>query len=93
MAKKKSTDEPVLSFEALLDETEALVDQLESGELPLEQSLAVYEKGIGHIKQCAALLKRTETAIRQLQEEDDGALAWTPLESDDDDADNADGAT
>lgn len=99
MAKRKTAEEPEKSFEELLDETESLVDRLESGDLPLDEALAVYEQGIGNIKDCAKKLRATEERIRVLQENAAGDLELAELDADessddddaDDDADDTDG--
>ena len=49
MAKK---DQQSKKFEAALEELEQVVEQLESGDLSLEDSLAAFEKGVGLVKLC-----------------------------------------
>jgi exodeoxyribonuclease VII small subunit len=59
--------QPELSYEqayALLEETLAA---LESGELPLEQALQLYEQGAKLAAHCAALLDAAELRVRQWQ--------------------------
>ncbi len=60
---------PALSFEESLDALERTVEQLESGELPLEQSLQAFEKGIGLTRQCQQALDLAQARISQLLEQ------------------------
>ncbi|HVX11210.1 MAG TPA: exodeoxyribonuclease VII small subunit [Pirellulales bacterium] len=54
------------SFEQALDELEQIVHQLEEGDVGLAAGLEHYEKGIGLLKQCYALLERAERRIELL---------------------------
>ncbi len=53
-------------FEDLVGELEKIVGQLESGQLPLEQSLSAFERGMGLSKQAAAILDAAELKVEQL---------------------------
>ena len=55
-------------FERAMQELEALVDQLEQGELTLEQSLAAFERGIGLTRACQQALDTAEQRVRILTE-------------------------
>lgn len=72
MAKKKSESgssaEP--DFEHSLQKLQETVRELESGSLTLTDSLARYEAGVKHLKQCLKLLEQTEQRVRQLIEVD-----------------------
>jgi exodeoxyribonuclease VII small subunit len=59
----------VLSFEVALERLEGLVDRLEDGDLPLEESLGVFEQGVALSKQCAAKLESAERKVEQLVRE------------------------
>ncbi len=63
------------SFEAALQELERLVQTLENGNLPLEEALAAYERGMALLKYCQDTLASAEQKIRIL----DGAVP-APLE-------------
>ncbi|MCK6480913.1 MAG: exodeoxyribonuclease VII small subunit [Planctomycetes bacterium] len=76
MAAKK----PEKSFEEHLQEAEAIVRELESGSLPLEDSIARYEKAVGALKQCHAILDAAEKRIEALTRRADGTLETKPLE-------------
>ncbi len=56
------------SFEAALAELEATVRRLDSGDLPLEEALALYEKGVALQQECQTLLDNTERRIVELRD-------------------------
>lgn len=65
-----------LSFEEAYAELEATVQRLEDGVLPLEESLALYERGVLLAQLCAERLAAAELRIQELSqgvEEDDAA--------------------
>ncbi len=57
---------PELSFEAALERLEAIVAELESGELALERALAAFEEGVALSRRCAGELDAAERRIEQL---------------------------
>jgi exodeoxyribonuclease VII small subunit len=57
---------PVLTFEACLDELEKVVKELESGDLPLERSLELFEKGMRLSETCRKQLEEAETRVEML---------------------------
>lgn len=57
-----------LSYEQAYEELEALVARMESGELPLEQSVALYERGQRLSAHCQALLEEAELKIKLVDE-------------------------
>ena len=61
-----------LPFERALAELEAIVDQLEKGAVPLEQSIAIYERGENLKKHCEALLESAEERIEKITFGPDG---------------------
>jgi exodeoxyribonuclease VII small subunit len=68
------------TFEECLSELESVVEQLESGDMPLEQSLDLFERGVAITKECR---KRLETAARRIEiarEGPDGRLTVEPFE-------------
>ena len=70
-----------MSFEAALAELEALVAQMESGELPLADSLAAYKRGAELLAYCQAALKDAEQQVQVLER---GVLQpFSPSETDD----------
>ena len=63
---KKSVAEPA-SFESAMAELEQLVANMESGELPLEASVAAYQRGTELVQYCAAQLERVEKQVKVLE--------------------------
>jgi exodeoxyribonuclease VII small subunit len=61
----KSTDKP--TYESLYARMQAIVARLETGELPLEESLALYEEGVTVAAACQRLLDQAELRIQELQ--------------------------
>ena len=57
---------PVESFEACLDELEKVVKELEAGDLPLERSLALFERGVELSSACRKQLEEAETRVEIL---------------------------
>ena len=60
-AAKKTTPETttqIADFEGALDELEALVEQMEAGDLTLEDSLQAFERGIALTRSCQSALKQ-----------------------------------
>ena len=68
------------SFEEHLQEAEAIVRELESGTLPLEDSIARYEKAVAALKNCHGILDAAEKRIEALTRRADGALETKDLE-------------
>ena len=62
-----------LSFEQAYAELQAVIQKLESGELSLEESVTLYERGRLLSMRCQMLLDNAEMRIKQLQE--DGSLS------------------
>jgi len=60
MAKQEPT------FEELFQELEATVEKLEAGNLPLDEALALYERGMELAKKCSAQLDRAELRLKEL---------------------------
>ena len=61
-------------FEDVLAEVEQIVGALESGEMPLEEALSGYEKGIKAIQSCYEILEKAEAKLLLLQKDADGRL-------------------
>ena len=58
-----------MGFEALLDKLESVVHSLESGELPLENALALYEEGVGVVRAAKSRLDGMEKRLEQIAED------------------------
>jgi len=68
-----------LKFEDCLARLEEIVSQLEAGQLSLEDSLKVFEEGIGLARHCAKYLADAERRIELLAKDDTGALSQKPF--------------
>ena len=80
------TDKPIdgpiaeLTFEAALAALEQVVSQLEGGQVPLEQSIALYERGDALKKHCEAKLGEAELKVEKIVAGGDGdAPATAPF--------------
>jgi exodeoxyribonuclease VII small subunit len=67
-------DIATLTFDRALDELQATVAQLEQGGQPLEEAIALYERGVALHEQCARLLADAELRVKRLVERAGGAL-------------------
>ena len=61
-----------MQFEAAVARLEEIVRAMEQGDLPLEQSLQLFEEGTGLVKSCNQLLSQAELKIAQLMKGADG---------------------
>jgi len=59
--------QPPVTFEAALAELEQLVSTMESGQMPLKESLAAYQRGAELIKYCQSVLKDAEQQVEVLE--------------------------
>jgi exodeoxyribonuclease VII small subunit len=76
-------DTSIKDFEAALGELDALVKKLEEGDLSLEQSLALYERGVQLSRFCHARLEEAERRIEILTERGELKPAPASLTGDD----------
>ena len=60
------TPQVLASFETGLDELERVVKEMESGDLPLERSLELFEKGMTLSEACRKQLEEAETRVEKL---------------------------
>jgi exodeoxyribonuclease VII small subunit len=65
----------VADFERSLDSLEQLVEQMERGDMSLEDSLAAYERGVGLYRRCQAALEQAELRVRLLSDPQDPGSA------------------
>lgn len=68
----KTNNEPPKTFEASLEALEQIVQELEHGDLPLEKSLELFERGIGLSRQCQERLNQAERRIEVLLRDNQG---------------------
>lgn len=88
MSEANKTEAPAvetLSFEAAMSELETIVDKLERGDVPLEESIAHYERGEALKARCEALLKNAEMRVEKVRLKGEGTPdSATPVEAFDD---------
>ncbi len=72
----------VVRFEDALGELEGIVQRLEKGELPLEESLAAFERGIGLVRDLAQRLSDVEQRVEVLLKSEAGKALVRPLTDD-----------
>ena len=63
MSSKSKSRETELNFEGAMDRLEKIVEQMESGKLPLEDLIVRYEEGMNLVKVCQERLAHTEQKI------------------------------
>lgn len=71
-------DIETLSFEQALAELERIVQQLESGEVELEKSIQIYERGAALRAHCEGKLKTAELKVEKIVRGEDGKPATEP---------------
>ncbi len=76
------SDKPVteMSFEEAMAALEAVVGQLERGDVALEQSIALYERGAALKAHCAGKLKDAEAKVEMIRVQEGRAVGTTPAE-------------
>ena len=76
-------DTPIseMTFEQAMSELEKIVTQLERGDVHLEDSISLYEKGAELKKRCETKLKEAEQKVAAITLDEDGSVTGTkPLE-------------
>jgi exodeoxyribonuclease VII small subunit len=68
-----------LKFEECLARLEQIVAALESGNLPLEESLKVFEEGVALARHCGRYLEEAERRIEILAKDEGGSLTTRPF--------------
>jgi exodeoxyribonuclease VII small subunit len=76
------TETSIKDFEGAIAELETIVKRLEEGDLPLEQSLALYERGVRLSRFCHARLEEAERRIEILNERNELKAAPASLGND-----------
>ncbi len=67
-------------FEDTLKALEGVVEQLEKGDLSLDETLSEYENGVKLYKQCISLLEAAERKIQILVKDENGTLQTKDIE-------------
>ncbi|MBO6730812.1 MAG: exodeoxyribonuclease VII small subunit [Maricaulis sp.] len=82
MPETPNTDIAEMNFEQALAELERIVQQLESGEVELERSIAIYERGAALRAHCEGKLKDAELKVDKIVKGEDGSLSLEPAQLD-----------
>ena len=66
MAEPNNTDVKKMPFERAIEELESIVKRLEEGKVPLEESVAIYERGEALKTRCEELLRQAEARVEKI---------------------------
>jgi exodeoxyribonuclease VII small subunit len=66
MVENANADVKRLTFERAIEELESIVKRLEDGKVPLEESVAIYERGEALKRRCDELLKQAEARVEKI---------------------------
>jgi exodeoxyribonuclease VII small subunit len=66
MAENAQMEVKKLSFERAIEELELIVKRLEDGKVPLEESVAIYERGEALKRRCEELLRQAEARVEKI---------------------------
>jgi exodeoxyribonuclease VII small subunit len=81
MADKTNSEVTQLTFERAIEELETIVKRLEEGKVPLEESVAIYERGELLKRRCEDLLRQAEARVEKITLDAAGKPAGTePLD-------------
>lgn len=81
MAENTQADVRKLSFERAIEELELIVKRLEEGRVPLEESIAIYERGEALKRRCEELLRQAEARVEKITTDASGqASGVEPLD-------------
>jgi exodeoxyribonuclease VII small subunit len=83
MAKEKAKSGD-LSFEQAIDQLNGIVSRIEQGQVPLQESLEQYEKGMKLIAHCRSILQDAEKRIEQISVQKESTSGDKQSEKDDD---------
>lgn len=70
-AATEAVDDPVARFEGSLAELEAIVAKMERGDLPLDESLSLFERGMSLTRVCRSSLESAELRVKNLLDASD----------------------
>lgn len=71
-----------IKFEEAIEKLETIVSKLETGSASLDESLFLFEEGVGLIKLCNEKLENAEQKVRILTESEDGSVSDAPFIND-----------
>ena len=66
MAESNNADVNKMPFERAIEELESIVKRLEEGKVPLEESVAIYERGEALKARCEELLRQAEARVEKI---------------------------
>ena len=66
MADSSNIDIKKLAFEGAIEELESIVKRLEEGKVPLEESVAIYERGEALKRRCEEVLRQAEARVEKI---------------------------
>ena len=75
--------EPSRTFEQSMQRLEQIVRTMERGDVPLEQSLQLFEEGTALVRQCGSLLDCAEMQVKQVMKGPDGAPVEMEFQNED----------
>jgi exodeoxyribonuclease VII small subunit len=70
MTERRKDEIGKLTFEQAIGQLKEIVQQIEQGEIPLQDSLEQYEKGMALIKHCRGILQKAEKRIEKISREE-----------------------
>lgn len=83
MAENNDSDVKKMPFERAIEELESIVKRLEEGKVPLEESVAIYERGEALKKRCEDLLRQAEARVEKITLDPSGKpMGAEPLDVD-----------
>ena len=86
VARVKTKPQKLPDFEQSLGELEALVQKLEQGDVPLEDALKTFERGVALTRQCQTALRTAQQKVEMLLSKN-GDESVEPFDNDDEDED------
>ncbi|MBD0380715.1 exodeoxyribonuclease VII small subunit [Paenibacillus sedimenti] len=75
-----SNSETEISFELAIEQLERIVSQLESGDVPLEKAIELYQEGVRLSHLCGVKLEQVEKKIEMLVEGEAGVVNRKPFQ-------------
>ncbi len=78
---KSAKQKEELSFEESLKRLEGIVETLEEGNAPLEESIKLYEEGMTLAKSCMTRLNEAKLKLKKIQKSAGGALEETDIDN------------
>jgi len=74
-------EEIELTYEEAVSRLENIVREMESGQAPLDKSLALFEEGTGYVKLCTKMLEEAEQKVSRLSKGPDSEPLESPFEN------------